>query len=163
MRIKKKCKAFTLVELLIVIVIIGILAGLIIWALRSAVVKARDARAKNSVKVVQDALELYMSDNPDLTESELITSRRCGVGRWCNTQSATLVRIKDISGQQLITDEPKDGQNGVVQIKIIGSSSYAVAARSATDKSKCWVTSGGTSDSALLSNLDDTSPSACPF
>lgn len=61
MRTQKKL-AFTLIELLVVIAIIGILAGLIILNLRSARVKARDAKRKSDIASVQTAVESYIDD-----------------------------------------------------------------------------------------------------
>jgi general secretion pathway protein G len=55
--------AFTLVELLVVIVIIGVLATLAIVVLGSARVKSRDARRISDIKQIQTALELYMVDH----------------------------------------------------------------------------------------------------
>lgn len=52
---------FTLAELLIVIVIIGILAGLIGANLMSARVRARDAQRQSDLKAIQTAIELANS------------------------------------------------------------------------------------------------------
>lgn len=59
-----KNRGFTLIELLIVIVIIGILAvigGL--FMANNAKNKANDARKKSDLKSIQDALEVYRTDN----------------------------------------------------------------------------------------------------
>jgi general secretion pathway protein G len=55
----KKEGGFTLLELLIVIVIIGILALLIIPNITSAPKKARDTQRKTDMRAVQKALEEY--------------------------------------------------------------------------------------------------------
>jgi general secretion pathway protein G len=55
----KSEKGFTLLELLIVIVIIGILALLIIPNLTSAPKKARDVQRKTDLRAVQKGLEEY--------------------------------------------------------------------------------------------------------
>jgi len=54
---------FTLLELLIVIVIIGILALLIIPNITSAPKKARDTQRKTDLKGIQKALEEYFVSN----------------------------------------------------------------------------------------------------
>lgn len=55
--------AFTLVELLVVISIIGLLASLVLAALTSARVKSRDTRRIEDIQEIRAALELYFHDN----------------------------------------------------------------------------------------------------
>lgn len=59
----KKQGGFTLLELLIVIVIIGILALLIIPNITSAPKKARDTQRKTDLKAIQKGLEEYFVSN----------------------------------------------------------------------------------------------------
>ena len=59
----KKQGGFTLLELLIVIVIIGILALLIIPNITSAPKKARDTKRKTDITTVRKGLEEYFVDN----------------------------------------------------------------------------------------------------
>lgn len=54
-------KAFTLLELLVVIGIIGILVALGTVSYSTAQKKARDAKRKNDLKAIQNALEQYYS------------------------------------------------------------------------------------------------------
>jgi type IV pilus assembly protein PilA len=58
----KKQEGFTLLELLIVIVIIGILAVLIVPNLASGPQRARDAQRKSDLRNVKTALETYYND-----------------------------------------------------------------------------------------------------
>lgn len=55
-------KAFTLIELLIVISIIGTLAALLLPNLNASRERARDTARKNDIKQIQKALELYRQD-----------------------------------------------------------------------------------------------------
>jgi len=55
-------KAFTLIEMLVVISIIGILATLVAANLNSARSRARDAQRKSDIKNIQTALRLYYND-----------------------------------------------------------------------------------------------------
>ncbi len=57
----KSKKAYTLIEMLMVVAIIGILASSILVGLGSARSKARDSRRISDLKNVQTALELYYS------------------------------------------------------------------------------------------------------
>lgn len=59
----KKQDGFTLLELLIVIVIIGILALIIVPGLASGPKRARDAQRKSDMRAVKNALETYYNDN----------------------------------------------------------------------------------------------------
>jgi len=52
-------KAFTLIELLIVIAIIVILVGLGTASIRKARIRARDAQRKSDLRTIQSALEVY--------------------------------------------------------------------------------------------------------
>lgn len=56
-------KGFTLVELLVVVAIIGLLAGIATVSVNSTRVRARDARRIADVKQMQNALELYNNAN----------------------------------------------------------------------------------------------------
>ncbi len=58
----KRDKGFTLLELLIVIVIIGILAVIIVPGLASGPQRARDAQRKADMRAVKNALETYYND-----------------------------------------------------------------------------------------------------
>ena len=62
-KLLKKQGGFTLLELLIVIVIIGILALLIIPNITSAPKKARDTKRKTDVTTVRKGLEEYFVNN----------------------------------------------------------------------------------------------------
>jgi len=56
-------KSFTLIEMLIVIVIIGILAAALVPRLVSIQGRARDTKRKVDFKQMEDALEIYYMDN----------------------------------------------------------------------------------------------------
>lgn len=54
--------AFTLIELLIAMAIIGILATIGLGSFRTAQMRGRDAERKSDLKQISNALELYFSD-----------------------------------------------------------------------------------------------------
>lgn len=58
-----KKKSFTIVELLIVVVVIGILATFVLLSLGNNAKTARDARTKRSISTVRDSLAQYAAAN----------------------------------------------------------------------------------------------------
>jgi type II secretion system protein G len=60
---RKNQKGFTIIELLVVIVIIGILVALALPNLFSAQARGRDTDRKNELKNLQQKLETYFNDN----------------------------------------------------------------------------------------------------
>ncbi len=60
---RKSTKGFTLIEIMVVVVILGILASLIVPKIMSRPEQARIVKAKNDVHAIETALELYKLDN----------------------------------------------------------------------------------------------------
>lgn len=76
--LKKRQSGFTIVELLIVIVVIGILAALVITTYSGIQAKARNSERQTDVQSVQTQIEAYFSQNgfyPSLTNLNLDTFR----------------------------------------------------------------------------------------
>lgn len=61
--LKKRSEGFTIVELLIVIVIIGILATLVIVVFTGVTQKARDSKRQTNIAAVDSHLEAYYAQN----------------------------------------------------------------------------------------------------
>jgi prepilin-type N-terminal cleavage/methylation domain-containing protein len=71
--LKKQNKGFTIVELLIVIVVIGILALLVITTYAGIQAKARNAKRQTDLKSLQTKLEAFYNDNgyyPNLADMQ---------------------------------------------------------------------------------------------
>src|SRR5438270_13715004 len=69
--LKKRDQGFTIVELLIVIVVIGILALLVITTYSGIQQKARNSKRQTDVQAIQTHLEAFYSQNgyyPSLTD-----------------------------------------------------------------------------------------------
>lgn len=76
-------RAFTTIELLITIAIIGILVAAAAFSYTNAQKKGRDARRKNNLKTIQQALALYFQENgkyPDMGTVADAGEIKCNVG-----------------------------------------------------------------------------------
>lgn len=79
-------RGFTIVELLIVIVVIGILAAITIVAYNGVQQRARDAQRQSDIQTIAKALEMYYIDNgayPDGNGSTTIN------GSWSTTADSS--------------------------------------------------------------------------
>lgn len=105
----KKEQGFTLIELLVVIAIIGLLSTLAVVGLGNARLKARDAKRQSDIKVIQTAIELYLTDNavePSVPANwgALIADlanqlhggnpQDPGINRWCYCSDSTASSTK---------------------------------------------------------------------
>jgi general secretion pathway protein G len=59
----RKSRGFTLVEVMVVVVILGILAAIIVPKIMSRPEQARTVKAKQDILAIQSALDLYKLDN----------------------------------------------------------------------------------------------------
>jgi general secretion pathway protein G len=67
---KTDCRGFTLIELMVVIVILGILAGLIIPRIMGRPEEAKQLKAKMQIESLETALKLYKLDNGMYPDTE---------------------------------------------------------------------------------------------
>ena len=67
---KADCRGFTLIELMVVIVILGILAGLIIPRIMGRPEEAKQLKAKMQIESLETALNLYKLDNGGYPDTE---------------------------------------------------------------------------------------------
>jgi general secretion pathway protein G len=70
MKRRNDSRGFTLIELMVVIVILGILAGLIVPRIMSRPEEARQAKARIQIESIETALKLYKLDSGNYPTTE---------------------------------------------------------------------------------------------
>ena len=93
MQAKIVSKGFTIVELLIVIVVIGILAAIVTVAYNGVQTKALNAKTVSAVASWAEAMELYRVDNGDTRQSMLVWVRLIPI----------LTKAMESAGEQILT------------------------------------------------------------
>jgi len=104
---KVKPNGFTLIELLIVTVILGILAVIGLRSFQSTQVKSRDARRKEDLAAISQALEAYYND-----KGEYPSSNASGQIIGCTTEEPSACAwgqiFQDDRGTFYMTQLPED-------------------------------------------------------
>jgi len=149
-------KAFTLIEMLIVVVIIGILAAALIPRLQSVQGKARDTKRKADLSQIGSALAVYKSDNSSF--SALSGSSKTSQLPLTGSYMTAVPTDSDLT-QWYDNSTPITGY-AFASLQRNGSSdiAFGLMARTETDGSSSnWVTSGAaatTGAGALLQGSD---------
>lgn len=64
-------RGFTLVELLIVVVILGILAGIVVFAVGGLSSDAQNNACATEERTIETAIEAYLAKNPNVTRDSI--------------------------------------------------------------------------------------------
>jgi prepilin-type N-terminal cleavage/methylation domain-containing protein len=144
-----KKRAFTLVEMLIVVVIIGILATFVVLALSSATKKTRDARAKRSVETVRDAIEQYITAKDD--SAALNSATHFGAATITVTKDSTFNTTIKNGGGTGFSSDPNDANGDPIKVRFVANGYFAEAKASS---GYCWKVTRSSSDE-VTDNLSD--------
>lgn len=91
---KNKNKGFTIIELIVVIAIIGVLAGIVAVNVSQYLKNARDARRKADISQIRAALEMYYADNVRYPNPSGLWKTSVDSSSWSVLQSLVQSYIK---------------------------------------------------------------------
>ena len=113
--LKKRESGFTIVELLIVIVVIGILAALVITTYSGIQAKARNSKRQTDVQSVQTQIEAYFAQNghypsyADLSSSSWVTTNMKSMDQSAMhdpSASGTAITLSQTAGSKVYQYAP---------------------------------------------------------
>jgi len=142
-----KKKAFTIVELLIVVVIIGILATIVTLALSRYSARAKDVKVKSAIEEVQKAVQI-------LAAEEGVFPSGCKVSGSGSVEivSGSSSSVRCSSNRDLkITSAPKDAQGNPIKMQYIDENNYRISGES-TESGKCWYVTASSKEGLETSN-----------
>ncbi|MHC4624290.1 MAG: prepilin-type N-terminal cleavage/methylation domain-containing protein [Planctomycetota bacterium] len=101
----KAKSGFTLVEILIVVVILGILAAIVIPQFTDASTEAKESRLKSDLQTMRAQIELYKIQHNDDMPGQ-------GTGGSPAAFDECMTMYTDVAGQLAATQSPGDGRYG---------------------------------------------------
>lgn len=168
-------KGFTLIEIMIVIVILGILATFVSGNYITSLKKGRDARRKTDLQQIQNALELYYEDQGfyptfDIFPTPLLKLCQTRIGSTCPTgEKVYMQKIPDdpIAGNKYYYQTDANGSLYLVlsclENPLEQSFAYSQNGYTNTDCGSCGECKfGNTSTNISLSDYATSTPTPTP-
>ncbi|TAH33528.1 prepilin-type N-terminal cleavage/methylation domain-containing protein [Candidatus Saccharibacteria bacterium] len=109
--LKQKQSGFTIVELLIVIVIIGILAGLVITTFVGIQARGRDSERQTDINAIQKQVEAYYAVNGAYPTAANINSSAWRTGNKVQLDAKALANPSNASTQTLSGTAPNSSDD----------------------------------------------------
>jgi type II secretion system protein G len=157
-------EGFTLVELLVVIVILGVLAGVVVFAVGGSTTKAAASACRSDVKNVEDALEAWRAQNNGsypsngtAGQTQLTTGSSALLRSWPHSSQYTIALDATVAGQVMVTlpggsainaDDPSDPCSSAGTSVAAGTG--ATGATGATGSTGATGATGGAGGSAVV-------------
>lgn len=117
---------FTIVELLVVIITIGILATIVVIAYNGIQARARDDRRRSDITNIEKAMELYYSDNNSYPTPLSNTGSAINNGWYSSGDSSWSKLSTLLLGSQAIDTVPVDPVNTPSGVPSAGGLVYAM-------------------------------------
>lgn len=118
-------KGFTLVELLIAIIIIGILAGMMMLATTDVIAKAEATRIVSNLRTLKSAVILYQSENGKLPDgTEILMSKPNSLDKYLDGSKLSNAYYVGKSSYDLWVaysgknDDPPNNEGGDVMLQL---------------------------------------------
>ncbi len=111
-RVRARRRAFTLLEVLMVLVILGLLASLVVYNLAGVGDKAKRDATKANIKLVEGAIDLFRAQVGKYPESlqQLVQKpeNETDAANWAGPYIKDAASLKDSWGQELNYKQPGD-------------------------------------------------------
>jgi len=120
---KRKQEAFTLIELLIVVAIIGLLSSIVLVSVRGAASRARDAIRQQDLHQMKRVLEAYWLENYHYPPEGLCIDSSVGCGS-CGCAIANFPNGDSWDANSDFQDLVVGGQIGTLPLDPINNSTY---------------------------------------
>ncbi|MCB9897498.1 MAG: prepilin-type N-terminal cleavage/methylation domain-containing protein [Planctomycetes bacterium] len=146
----RKQQGFTLVELLIVVIILGILAAVVIPQFNTAASESKEAALASNLATIRQAVEMYKVQHGDVFPGDTITTQLTSKTDASGTTTGTL-----LYGPYLRNSFPKNPVNSLATVSVVTTTP------SAGDDTTGWVYNK--SDGTFKANSAGAGPSGADY